>query len=74
MVKLLSISGELHLKSCGLHTNAKRNVPDLSRRTPERNKFLPRGLVTRQMVLRWNDASLGVRPELPIQKFPSEFL
>jgi hypothetical protein len=30
--KLLSICGEAHLKSCSAHTNAERNVPDLSRR------------------------------------------
>jgi hypothetical protein len=45
--KLLSISGEAHLNSCSAHTNAERNVPDLSRRSHRNGKGFRREVWSR---------------------------
>jgi hypothetical protein len=48
MIKLLLNRYKTHIKSCSVHINAERNVPDLSRWNPDRDIVTPRGLVTRQ--------------------------
>jgi hypothetical protein len=59
-VKLLGQSGKSHQKSCSVHQDTERNVPDLSRRSHRNGKTnLPRGLVTRQKPAPHRSLELG---------------